>query len=467
MTETVQSQPPKTVSGADILAAAGGAPVKKKSRRNLYIAGVIAVLLLVIAVIALRPKEAKPTVVTTEKSAIRTITQLVSATGKVQPETEVKLSPEVSGEIVELPVADGQKVKRGQLLFKINPQLTKAQVEQARAALSSAKAASLRAKAEQLRTAEEFRRSEQLFNQKLNSETEYLAAKTAAEVAKANAEAAVYDVQRLESQLRQAIEQLSRTTVTSPIDGTVSSLSAKLGERVVGSIQMAGTEILRVADLNTMEVRVDVNENDIVNVKLGDTARISVDAYPNRKFTGVVREIANAAKTTGVGTQEEVTNFQVKIRILDHNGLMRPGMSASADIETFTARDVVTVPIQSVTVRSSELGLSAEELNQRRQQQLQQTDNSADLINEKAKQQQEKTDRAKLLRVVFVKVGDIVRMRPVETGVADNTYIQIKKGLDAGEEVVSGSYRAISRDLKDSAKVMLESAMKGAPPQKP
>ncbi len=467
MTETVQPQPPKTVSGADILAAAGGAPVKKKSRRNLYIAGGIAVLLLVIAVIALRPKEAKPTVVTTEKSAIRTITQLVSATGKVQPETEVKLSPEVSGEIVELPVADGQKVKRGQLLFKINPQLTKAQVEQARAALSSAKAASLRAKAEQLRTAEEFRRSEQLFNQKLASETEYLAAKTAAEVAKANAEAAVYDVQRLESQLRQAIEQLSRTTVTSPIDGTVSSLSAKLGERVVGSIQMAGTEILRVADLNTMEVRVDVNENDIVNVKLGDTARISVDAYPNRKFTGVVREIANAAKTTGVGTQEEVTNFQVKIRILDHNGLMRPGMSASADIETFTARNVVTVPIQSVTVRSSELGLSAEELNQRRQQQLQQTDNSADLINEKAKQQQEKADRAKLLRVVFVKVGDIVRMKPVETGVADNTYIQIKKGLDAGEEVVSGSYRAISRDLKDSAAVMLESAVKGAPPQKP
>ncbi len=466
MTETVQTQNPKTVSGADIIAAAGGSPVKKKSRRTLYIVASVAALV-VITIIALLPKGVKPTIVTTEKSAIRTITQLVSATGKVQPETEVKLSPEVSGEIVELPVADGQKVKRGQLLFKINPQLTKAQVEQARAALSSAKAASLRAKAEQLRTAEELRRSEQLFNQKLNSETEYLAAKTAAEVAKANAEAAVYDVQRLESQLRQAIEQLSRTTVTSPIDGTVSSLSAKLGERVVGSIQMAGTEILRVADLNTMEVRVDVNENDIVNVKLGDTARISVDAYPNRKFTGVVREIANAAKTTGVGTQEEVTNFQVKIRILDHNGLMRPGMSASADIETFTARDVVTVPIQSVTVRSSELGLSAEELNQRRQQQLQQTDNSADLINEKARQQQEKTDRAKLLRVVFVKAGDIVRMKPVETGVADNTYIQIKKGLDAGEEVVSGSYRAISRDLKDSAKVMLESAVKGAPPQKP
>ncbi|MCS7014114.1 MAG: efflux RND transporter periplasmic adaptor subunit [Chloroherpetonaceae bacterium] len=435
---------------------------RKKKQRWLWIGIGGGALLLIALVFALRPKGTKPIPVSVEKATIRTITQVVTATGKVYPETEVKLSPEVSGEIVELPVKEGDVVKRGQLLFKINPQLTRTQVEQAQAALSAAKAASLRAKAEELRTAEEYRRAEQLFKQKLISETEYLAAKTSAEVAKANAEAALYDVQRLESQLKQAREQLSRTVVTSPINGTVTVLSAKLGERVVGSIQMAGTEILRVADLSTMEIRVDVNENDIVNVKLGDTARITIDAYPNRKFTGIVREIANAAKTKGLGTQEEITNFEVKIRILDHNGLLRPGMSGNADIETFTAKDVLAVPIQSVTVRAAESGMTADELARKREEQLRQTDGSAELINEKMRQQQEKADRAKLLRVVFVKKGDLVRMVPVETGIADNAYIQIKKGdIKVGDEVVSGSYRAISRELKDSSRVVLESDFKG------
>jgi RND family efflux transporter, MFP subunit len=431
---------------------------KKKSRRTLWliIGSSGALMLLMIFSIVQSKKGGKPIAVTVEKAAIRTITQIVSATGKVYPEMEVKLSPEVSGEIVELPVKEGDVVKRGQLLFKINPQLSRTQVEQAQAALSAAKAASLRAKAEQLRTAEEYRRAEQLFAQKLISETEYLAAKTNAEVAKANAEAALFDVERLQSQLKQAREQLSRTVVTSPINGTVTVLSAKLGERVVGSIQMAGTEILRVADLSVMEMRVDVNENDIVNVKLGDTARITIDAYPNRKFTGIVREIANAAKTKGLGTQEEVTNFEVKIRILDHNGLLRPGMSGNADIETFTVKDVLSVPIQSVTVRVLENSMTAEELAQKRAQLLKQTDGDVELINEKIKQQQEKADRAKLVRVVFVKQGNIVRMVPVETGIADNTYIEIKKGnLKAGDEVVSGSYRAISRELKDSSIVVI------------
>jgi HlyD family secretion protein len=431
---------------------------KRKSRRTLWliIGSSGALMLLMIFSIVQSKKGGKPIAVTVEKAAIRTITQIVSATGKVYPEMEVKLSPEVSGEIVELPVKEGDVVKRGQLLFKINPQLSRTQVEQAQAALSAAKAASLRAKAEQLRTAEEYRRAEQLFAQKLISETEYLAAKTNAEVAKANAEAALFDVERLQSQLKQAREQLSRTVVTSPINGTVTVLSAKLGERVVGSIQMAGTEILRVADLSVMEMRVDVNENDIVNVKLGDTARITIDAYPNRKFTGIVREIANAAKTKGLGTQEEVTNFEVKIRILDHNGLLRPGMSGNADIETFTVKDVLSVPIQSVTVRVLENSMTAEELAQKRAQLLKQTDGDVELINEKIKQQQEKADRAKLVRVVFVKQGNIVRMVPVETGIADNTYIEIKKGnLKAGDEVVSGSYRAISRELKDSSIVVI------------
>lgn len=242
-TETISPETTKE-SGAQTSPSSPRSSRKKNRRIILIASGIgLVLILLLIFFVAGRSKEAKPIVVTVEKAAIRTITQVVSATGKVYPETEVKLSPEVSGEIVELPVKEGDVVKRGQLLFKINPQLTRTQVDQAQAALSAAKAASLRAKAEELRTAEEFRRTEQLFKQKLVSETEYLAAKTSAEVAKANAEAAIYDVQRLESQLKQAREQLSRTVVTAPINGTITVLSAKVGERVVGSIQMAGTEI--------------------------------------------------------------------------------------------------------------------------------------------------------------------------------------------------------------------------------
>jgi HlyD family secretion protein len=430
-------------------------PAKKKNRRMLYLLiGLGVIVIIIIAVAALRPKGEKPTAITTEKAATRTVTQVVSATGKIQPEDEVKLAPEVSGEIVELPVKDGQKVKKGQLLFRINPQITKAQVDQSRAALASAKSQNLQAKAQMLRNEEEFRRADNLYKQKLMSESDYLTAKTNLEVSKATFEASNFDIQRVASQLSQAVEQLSRTTVVSPRDGTISSLTAKLGERVVGSIQMAGTEILRVADLSMMEIRVDVNENDIVNVKAGDTARVTVDAYPNRKFAGVVREIANAASTKGVGTQEEVTNFLVKIRILDHQGALRPGMSASADVETFTAKDAITVPIQSVTVRTADMGISAGEATQKRESGK--SDDDVEVQNEKMAKQQEKADRAKMIRVVFVKDGEMVRQVKVETGIADNTYIVVKKGLAVGDEVVAGPYRAISRDLKDSAKVVME-----------
>jgi HlyD family secretion protein len=221
---------------------------------------------------------------------------------------------------------------------------------------------------------------------------------------------------------------------------------------------MTGTEVIRVADLTKMEVRVDVNENDIVNVKKGDTARIAVDAYPNQKFTGVVYEIANTAKTTGAGTQEQVTNFEVKILILDHQGKLRPGMSANADIETETATNVLTVPIQSVTVRNIDEGLSAEEIAERREMKDKQSDDNTS-ASEKSQLMQARADKEKLSRVVFVKEGDIARMRKVETGIADNAYIEIKSGVKEGEEVISGPYRAVSRELKDSTKVAIEFSM--------
>jgi HlyD family secretion protein len=431
-----------------------GGTKKQPKRKWLWIGiGVCILLLIIIGVFS--GKKTPPLIVSTEKATVRTITQIVSATGKIHPQIEVKLAPEVSGEIVALPVKEGDAVKKGQLLFRINPEVTKAQVEQAAASLSAAKAQNLQAKAQLLLREDELRRAKELYNQKLISESEYITATTNAEVAKATYEASLFDIQRLESQLRQQRENLSRTTVYSPIDGHITLLTSKLGERVVGTSMMTGTEVMRVADLSQMEVRVDVNENDIVLVKHGDTARITVDAYPNQKFTGIVYEIANMAKTTGAGTQEQVTNFEVKIRLIDHQGKLRPGMSANADIETETATNVLTVPIQSVTVRNIDAGLSAEEIAEERERKEKQSgDNTSSSVKNQALQA--RTDREKLSRVVFVKEGDIVRMRKVETGIADNAYMHIKSGLKEGEEVVSGPYRAISRELKDSTKVTLE-----------
>ncbi len=428
---------------------------KRQQRRKWLWIGISGALLLLTVIAVFGGKKTPPILVSTEKVTLRTITQIVSATGKIHPQTEVKLAPEVSGEIVELPVKEGDAVKKGQLLFRINPAVTKAQVEQAVAALAAARAQSLQAKAQLLLREDELRRAKELYKQNLISESEYLTASTNAEVAKATYEASLFDIQRLESQLRQQRENLSRTTVYSPIDGHVTLLNSKLGERVVGTSMMTGTEVMRVADLTKMEARVDVNENDIVHVKNGDTARITIDAYPNHKFTGIVYEIANTAKTTGAGTQEQVTNFEVKILILDHQGKLRPGMSASADIETETATNVLTVPIQSVTVRNIDEGLSAEEIAERLELQDKQSgDNTS--ASEKSQALQARANKEKLTRVVFVKEGNLARMRKVETGIADNAYIEIKSGLKEGEEVISGPYRAISRDLKDSAKVAIE-----------
>lgn len=429
---------------------------KKKQQKHKWLwVGIGSAVLLLIIIGVFANKKTPATFVSTEKATVRTITQIVSATGKIYPQTEVKLAPEVSGEIVDLPVKEGDTVKKGQLLFRINPEVTRAQVEQASASLSSAKAQNLQAKAQLLLREDELRRAKELYKQKLISESDYITATTNAEVAKATYEASLFEIQRLESQLRQQRENLSRTTVYAPINGTITMLTSKLGERVVGTSMMTGTEVMRVADLSQMEVRVDVNENDIVYVKKNDTARVTVDAYPNQKFTGVVYEIANTAKTTGAGTQEQVTNFEVKIRLLDHQGKLRPGMSANADIETETATNVLTVPIQSVTVRNIEEGLSAEEIAEKREKSEKE---SGDNTSSAAKNQalQARADREKLSRVVFVKEGDIVRMKKVETGIADNAYMHIKSGLKEGEEVVSGPYRAISRELKDSTRVRVK-----------
>jgi HlyD family secretion protein len=432
--------------------------MQTKSRRKLWI--LIAVGVVLIAAIAMAvasKKREKPILVTTDKAFRKTITQMVTATGKIQPEVEVKIAPEVSGEIIEIPVKEGDIVRKGQLLLRIKPDSYRAQVEAQQAALSAAGSDSVRLRAQVAQAEQDFRRADKLFRDGLLSDSERNTAKTAYDVAKAGLDGSIHQARQAEGALRQISEALSKTIIVSPANGTVSSLTSRVGERVVGTSQFAGTEVMRIADLDHMEARVNVNENDIVNVKVNDRVRVHVDAYPDRDIEGFVREIASTALTRNAGSQEEVTNFEVKIRIPDASLRLRPGMSATADIETDTVQNAIAVPIQAVTVRATDSNLSPEEMEKQRvRQEAREDDNRANVTNEQLEQKKERERRDKLQRVVFIKNGDTVKMQKVVTGIADNTWIEIKSGLEEGDEVVSGSYTAISRRLKDGVKVAIE-----------
>jgi HlyD family secretion protein len=432
---------------------------KRRARRKRYIIfGSIGLTLLLIIALVIASKREKPIPVTTEKAIHKTIVQTVSATGKIQPETEVKISPEVAGEIIELPVEDGMQVKKGDLLVKIKPDSYKALLEQQEAAISAAKATNLQQKATMMKTEHDFKRAEDLFNKKLISEQEYNAAEAAYDVAKNTYESSLHEIERAQASSSQARDQLSKTTIYSPMDGTVTVLNSKLGERLVATNQFAGTDVMRVADLSHMQAVVDVNENDVVNVKLGDKASVKIDAYADRKFKGVVQQIANTGKTTGAGTQEEVTNFEVKIRIEDHDVALRPGLSCTADIETNVVKDAVAVPMQSVTIRTGDANLSPEEIEKRKQKAAAQDkgDNNAEFVNERLEKQAQREEREKLAKVVFLKSGNKAQMVKVTTGISDDTYTEIKSGIKPGDEVISGSYSTISRKLKAGARVKID-----------
>ena len=439
-------------------------PKKRRSRRRRYIIfGVVGLLLLWIIIGSIMGKREKPIQVTTEKAVRKTIVQTVSATGKIQPEVEVKISPEVAGEIIDLPVADGKVVKKGDLLVKIKPDSYKALVEQQEASISSAKAMHLQAKATLLKTEQDLKRAQDLFNKKMIAESEFTAAQAAHDVANSTYESTEHEIERAEAGSSQARDQLSKTTIYSPIDGTVTVLNSKLGERVVATNQFAGTEVMRVADLSSMEAQVDVNENDVVNVKLGDKAVVTIDAYGDRKFHGTVVEIANTGKTTGTGTQEEVTNFQVKTHIDDTDVKLRPGMSCTAEIQTNMVKDVVAVPMQAVTIRTGDSNLSPEEIEKKKQKQAatDKGDNAAEMTNQKLEKQTEKAEREKITKGVFTMSKDgKAHWVKVTTGIADDTYMEIKSGVQPGDDVISGSYSAISRKLKDGAKVEIEKEAK-------
>jgi len=428
-----------------------------------------AVVILIVVAAVLKGQHNEGTKIATEKVTRRTIIQTVSANGKIQPEKDIKISPYISGEVVELYVKEGDQVHKGDLLAKIDPEIYISQFDQSEAALNTQKAnlANSRARLAQVKANFEnarltYERQEKLFGQNVISKAEYDQAKAAYQVAQAqitageqDINASDYMVKNSEAALKRSREDLNRTAIFAPNDGTVSKLSVLKGERVTGASQFSsGTEIMRIANLNEMEAQVEVNENDIVRVTMGDTALIEVDAYLNRKFKGIVTEIATSANTTGVSV-DQVTNFNVKIHILksSYNDLLdkkrpdyspfRPGMSCTVEIQTETAINVITVPIQAVTTRIAKDSL--DKLNDKNKVKKQDGDREEEVIKTKKKEE--------VQECVFVFSDGVAKLVNVKTGIQDNTFIQLVKGLKENDEIITAPYTAVSKTLKDGDKV--------------
>lgn len=371
--------------------------------------------------------------ITVERPAMRTITEVISANGRVRPVVEVKIAPEVSGEIVELGVKEGDKVKRGDLLIKIKPDTYQSMQERATASLNSSRSQLEQIESQLLLARQTYARQKQLYEQKAIAEADFQSAEAQYEGLKAQVQTAAFNIKSAEASLKEANENLYKTTIFAPGDGTISKLNVELSERVVGTATMAGTEMLRMADLREMEVRADVNENDIIRVELGDTAHIEIDAYLGRKFEGVVSRIANSAQGSDAIASDQVTNFEVRIYMLPEsyadlvgeNGAspFRPGMSATVDIQT-DRRHTLAVPIQSITTRAGELAKGGE------------------------KQE-----------VLFVYTPDSSKVEQiaVQTGIQDRRYIEIvgSSDIDTTTQVVIGPFAAISKKLNDGQQVTL------------
>ena len=379
-----------------------------------------------------------------------TIVETVSATGKIQPEIEVKISPEVSGEIILLNVKEGQVVKKGDLLVKINPDLYTSSYNRSVSNLSGSKAGLSQSEASFKEAKASYERNKVLYDKGVISKSDWDKAIASFEVAKATKQNAYFTVQSASASVNEAKDNLGRTTIYAPADGTISVLNVELGERVLGTQQMAGTELLRVANLNNMEVEVDVNENDIVKIKIGDEANVEVDAYLKKKFRGVVTSISNSASTTL--TSDQVTNFKVKVRILKESyqdllegkpntySPFRPGMTATVDIITKTKTNVLAVPISSVVVKSDTTAVK-------------------DFKVEDPNEDKKATPKSdKKFECVFVKVGDKAKIKIIKTGIQDDTNIEVMSGLKPGDVVITGPYTTVSKELNSGDKVKLKKA---------
>jgi HlyD family secretion protein len=449
---------------------------KSKKRRKLLVFSIIALVLVGLTALVVFKKREIAITVQTEKVARRNLTELVMANGKIQPVLQVKISAEVSGEIIDLPVKEGQKVEKGQLLVKIKPDFYIAATNQANASYKSALAGKMMAEASLRRAEAEFKRNQDLFRDKLVSDSTFDEVRAAFEVAQAQLESAVHQVDVAKAAVDSARDSLDKTTILSPLAGTISKLNSRLGERVLGTIQNVGTEIMTIADLNEMEARVDIGENDIVRVAPGQKARLEVDAFKKRKFNGIVTEIANSSKDAGqmgMGSSQEATKFEVRIRIQE-KGAFRPGMSVTAEVETCYRTNALTVPFASVTTRPPKEKEKKQHSNPGGSGGTAKTNSPAGTTNQAAlktnaltaattvtaadgtnttKSDKKSKEAVKQVEVVFVVEGDRVKMVPVKIGICDDNYWEITEGLKEGQEVVSGSFRAITRELEDGKKI--------------
>lgn len=435
--------------------------VTKSKKKKYFIWGGAALVIILLIIAVSQKKGTGETKVTTELAKSRTIVESVSANGKIQPEIDVKISPYISGEVVELYVKEGEEVTKAQLLAKIDPEIyisnyerTEASLQMQKANLANSRAREAQAQAQFVKAEEDFKRNKKLFDQQVISQSDFDGATSAFAVAKEevtaaqeNVKAAEFSVSSTEASLREARENLTRTSIYAPNEGTVSRLSIEKGERVTGASQFSsGTEIMRIANLERMVVNVEVNENDIVRVSMYDTCIIEVDAYLTHKFKGIVTEIATSANVIGVSA-DQVTNFEVKILILENSyqdlvktddlikSPFRPGMSATVDIQTETAPNIITVPIQAVTTRSDTTGdekMDREEGDEGME--------DAELTN---------NDDDEMLEYVFLYEEGKAVMQEVKTGVQDNMFIEILEGLEVDQEIIVGPYRAVSKKLKD------------------
>ena len=430
--------------------------MKKKSNKFLPYIIALAVILIIVLVFGKKQgwfgKDFQINVATKVVES-KTITELITANGKVQPKTEVKISPDVSGEIIDLLIAEGAEVKKGQLLMVIKPDMYVQAYNRALASFSSSQARLAQTEARLIESELAFKRANTLFKQDAIPVSDFETVQASFKVAQSEVKAAQFAVKSAEASVAEAQEQLVKTKIYAPMDGTVSRLNVEKGERVVGTNMYAGTETMVIANLFLMEVKVDVNENDIVRVNLNDTALVEVDAYLGRKFKGIVTEIANSANVVG-GSTDQVTNFSVKILLLDESYKdltdslsgrkypFRPGMSATVDIQTETRTNVITVPIQAVTTRALKGNDKPEPKAE-----------EAEKEEEAGTEQVAKADQEEKVEVVFIYLDGKVYKKPVKTGIQDSQNIEILEGVNAGDEVVFAPFNAINKLLNDSSKV--------------
>ena len=425
---------------------------KPKRRKRFYIFLTVGIVLLALILSIFSKKKDQAVVVQTEKVARRNLIETVVANGNIYPVVQLHISAEVSGEIIELAVKEGQKVKKGDLLLKIKPDYYVAALNQAKAGYESSLNSKTTAQANLEKAEAEFNRNKELFDRKLISDSEFIGFKTSRDIAVAQLENAKNQVDMAKASQASVQDSLNKTTIVSPRDGTITKLNSQLGERVLGTVQNAGTDIMTISDLSDMEARVDIGEMDVVLIKRGEKAQLDVDAYKDRKFTGTVTQIANSSKNISATSQsQDATKFEVRIRF-DEIEAFRPGMSVNAHIETRYRTNVLTVPFGAVTTRPpgthsiSSAGV--------------QTNTNSLGSDQKSK------DALKADEVVFAVNGTHAKMVKVKTGIYDDNYWEITDGLAEGQEIISGGPKAVSKDLQDGKEIRKDAVLPGEPSKK-